>query len=195
MDAYGLSTWHSTAAHVARGTDQSQREQERILRNAAEDHGIRLRVIQALTSIRQSLRLTQKQVASLMGTQQSAVSDMEKGLTDPRLSTLQRYARAMDCSINVEIVEELDDPDSAVARSMIHYSSWRHTDATTNQSNITLEVHDSGMGSWDWLHDPQDLNGLSEDEIAGQVRWAHPYGKSQASDVSITGVTQRLNIR
>jgi transcriptional regulator with XRE-family HTH domain len=38
-----------------------------------------------------------------MRTTQSAISDLENGSTDPRLSTLQRYARAVGCQLEIRV--------------------------------------------------------------------------------------------
>jgi transcriptional regulator with XRE-family HTH domain len=48
-----------------------------------------------LIARRAALGMTQHELASLMGTTQSAVSDFESGRHDPRLSTLDRWARAL----------------------------------------------------------------------------------------------------
>jgi transcriptional regulator with XRE-family HTH domain len=47
--------------------------------------------------------MSQKQVAQAMQTTQSAVSELEGGATDPRLSTLQRYARAVGAELTVHL--------------------------------------------------------------------------------------------
>jgi predicted NBD/HSP70 family sugar kinase/transcriptional regulator with XRE-family HTH domain len=46
---------------------------------------------------------SQSHVARAMGTTQSAVSDLETGGVDPRLSTLQRYARAVDTELAISV--------------------------------------------------------------------------------------------
>jgi transcriptional regulator with XRE-family HTH domain len=50
----------------------------------------------ALTDERISLGLSQTEVAARMGTSQSAVARLESGDADIRLSTLERYAAALD---------------------------------------------------------------------------------------------------
>ena len=70
-------------------------------------------------------RTKQGQVASQMGTTQSAVSDLEKGKSDPRLTTLQRYARAVGRQLRVQLGEASgqnlapdDDPAPGVAQTL-----------------------------------------------------------------------------
>jgi transcriptional regulator with XRE-family HTH domain len=50
--------------------------------------------------------LTQAQVAEKIGTTQSAVARMEsgKGKHSPSLATLSRYAKALDCKLEVRLV-------------------------------------------------------------------------------------------
>ena len=45
----------------------------------------------------------QRDVAAAMGTTQSAVSDLEQGKVDPRISTLQRYARAVGRTLQLSL--------------------------------------------------------------------------------------------
>jgi transcriptional regulator with XRE-family HTH domain len=63
----------------------------------------RIEVIKRLVKVRRSTNRSQSDVAATMGTTQSAVSDLEGGLTDPRLSTLQRYARAVGAEVDVSV--------------------------------------------------------------------------------------------
>jgi transcriptional regulator with XRE-family HTH domain len=57
---------------------------------------------------RVSLKISQATVAKRMGTVQSAVSELEGGGPQPRISTIQRYARAIGCRVvlRYEVVEE-----------------------------------------------------------------------------------------
>lgn len=70
-------------------------------RAALEDAQLRSKLLEACLTRRSELGLTQASVAHTMGTTQSAVSDLEAGGTDPRLSTLQRYARALGLRLAV----------------------------------------------------------------------------------------------
>ncbi len=53
--------------------------------------------------------LTQAQVAEKIGTTQSAVARMEsgKGKHSPSLATLSRYAKALDCKLEVRLVRRI----------------------------------------------------------------------------------------
>jgi ribosome-binding protein aMBF1 (putative translation factor) len=62
---------------------------------------------EALVARRGELGLSQTEVAARMGTSQSAVARLEAGVEDVRLSSLQRYAAAVD-----QILDwRLEDPD------------------------------------------------------------------------------------
>lgn len=73
-------------------------------RAAFEDSQSRHRVIDSLVRLRNRLGLTQTEVARRMGVKQPSVSGFETEGSDPRLSTLQRYARTVDASIWVHVV-------------------------------------------------------------------------------------------
>lgn len=79
---------------------EEQLKDERF-KGAYEDAAARAALLRSLTSRRSDQSISQSAVARLMGTTQSAVSDLENGSTDPRLSTLQRYARAVGCRLDV----------------------------------------------------------------------------------------------
>ncbi|WP_276907289.1 helix-turn-helix domain-containing protein [Corynebacterium riegelii] len=68
---------------------------------AAEDAETRMRLADALRAGRKQAGMSQRDVAEAMGTTQSAISDLERGETDPQLSTLQRYARATGAHLKV----------------------------------------------------------------------------------------------
>ena len=74
---------------------------------AFEDASARSALAERLRQIRKSSGQTQRQVASVMGTTQSAISDLERGESDPQLSTVQRYARAIGAKVQFTV----DSPD------------------------------------------------------------------------------------
>jgi len=56
-----------------------------------------------LVELRGRLGLSQTEVAARMGTSQSAVARLESGDADVRLSTLERYAAALDHQLEFRI--------------------------------------------------------------------------------------------
>ena len=48
-------------------------------------------------------RLSQRELAELVGTTQSAIARLEAGVRPPRLSTLLRVAAALDCELIVDL--------------------------------------------------------------------------------------------
>lgn len=77
-------------------------------RAAYEDAVLRDELLESLVNARK--RRSQKAVATAMGTTQSAISDIENGRVDPRLSTLQRYARAVGKRLAVMLSEGNEVP-------------------------------------------------------------------------------------
>ena len=73
--------------------------------------------------VRARKKLSQKKVAIAMGTTQSAISDIENGRVDPRLSTLQRYARAVGKRLAVILKDEPEVPSEARAAQFIESAS------------------------------------------------------------------------
>lgn len=62
-------------------------------------------VIDELVSCRERSGLKQRQVADLMRTSQSAVSEFESANADVRFSTLVRYVNAIGCELVIEITD------------------------------------------------------------------------------------------
>jgi transcriptional regulator with XRE-family HTH domain len=65
----------------------------------------RRRVIADLVDARRRAGLSQTSVAARMGTSQSVVARLEAGGVDARLSTLQRYARAVGRDLHIDLRE------------------------------------------------------------------------------------------
>ena len=79
-------------------------------RAASTDVDRRISLIEDLVALRKKVGLTQKQLARRMGVGQSTVSGFETEGSDPRLSTVQRYARAVEaeCMIVVHTMQRCD---------------------------------------------------------------------------------------
>ena len=71
------------------------------MRAAADDAQTHARIIETLVHVRADRSMTQADVAHRMGTTQSRVSNFERIGGDPRLSTLLRYARAVDTKLRI----------------------------------------------------------------------------------------------
>jgi ribosome-binding protein aMBF1 (putative translation factor) len=52
---------------------------------------------------RRALDLSQRELADLCGTTQSAIARLERGRRPPRIDTLLRVANALDCELVVEL--------------------------------------------------------------------------------------------
>ncbi|MEL7156735.1 MAG: helix-turn-helix transcriptional regulator [Actinomycetota bacterium] len=62
-----------------------------------------IELIDRLSELRRSRGLSQTEVAARMGTSQSALARLESGQTDVRVSTLARYAAALDADIGFAV--------------------------------------------------------------------------------------------
>lgn len=90
--------------------------QPEVVRDAAADAEEYFRLLRSLASSRKDSRIRQKDAALAMGTTQSAVSELEGGRTDPQVSTLMRYARAVGCRVRlVAGAEDVMKPASQAA--------------------------------------------------------------------------------
>lgn len=61
-------------------------------------------LVDVLRAERERLGLTQKDVAERMGRHESFVQIIEYNKRDPRVSTLQRYADALDVGLEVRLI-------------------------------------------------------------------------------------------
>lgn len=71
--------------------------------SAYADAGTLHRVLDALVKRRCDLGITQGDLAERLGVRQPTISEFENESSDPRLSTLQRYARAVGAELHVEV--------------------------------------------------------------------------------------------
>jgi transcriptional regulator with XRE-family HTH domain len=61
------------------------------------------RIAKQVTEQRKARGLSQKELAELTGTTQSAIARLESGGRPPRIDTLLRIAEALDCELIVEL--------------------------------------------------------------------------------------------
>ncbi len=79
-------------------------QQDPAFRAAYEDAEERHSIIDKLVGLRCVRRLSQGAVAARMGVRQPTISGFETEDSDPRLSTLQRYARAVEARLRLLLV-------------------------------------------------------------------------------------------
>ena len=53
---------------------------------------------------RAEMGLSQRELAELVGTTQSAIARLERGGRPPRIDTLLKIAEALDCELSVELI-------------------------------------------------------------------------------------------
>lgn len=82
----------------------AEARQEPAFRAAYEDVEERHSIVDRLLALRRHHKLSQRVVAQRMGVRQPTVSGFETEDSDPRLSTLQRYARAVGARLRLVVV-------------------------------------------------------------------------------------------
>lgn len=99
---------------------------------ALEDAEAHMRLVETLVGIRKKRDLKQWVVAERMETTQSRVSNFERIGGDPRLSTILRYARAVDAKLRMSV--------SVTPRGW----TTATTSLTTSVANSSADVHLQG---------------------------------------------------
>jgi predicted transcriptional regulator len=61
-------------------------------------------IAEKVSSRRLEMNLSQRELAELCGTTQSAIARLERGGRPPRIDTLLRIAEALDCDLLVDLV-------------------------------------------------------------------------------------------
>lgn len=68
-----------------------------------EEQELFSRIAAEVVKRRQEWSLSQRELAELCGTTQSAIARLERGSRPPRIDTLWRIANALDCDLGVEL--------------------------------------------------------------------------------------------
>jgi len=105
-----------------------------VFRAAYEDAMERHSILDKLVGLRRTLKLSQATVAARMEVRQPTVSGFETEDSDPRLSTLQRYARAVQARLRLVLTIPADC--DWISASTIAY---RRTSLTGTQSATARE--------------------------------------------------------
>ena len=83
--------------------DAFERLRERLAHVDADQGWFFARVAEQVADRRKAHGLSQKELAALTGTTQSAIARLETGGRPPRIDTLLRIAEALDCELIVEL--------------------------------------------------------------------------------------------
>ncbi|WP_332643281.1 helix-turn-helix domain-containing protein [Aeromicrobium sp.] len=106
---------------------------------ARQDVRDRFALVDALVDCRHARGLSQREVAERMGVKQPTVSGFENEGSDPRLSTIQRYARAVDC--RVKIWHSVDGLDRSGSWSSSPSYSGKTADVVSLESRRQSSLH------------------------------------------------------
>jgi transcriptional regulator with XRE-family HTH domain len=83
--------------------DTFERLRERLAHVDADQGWFFAQVAEQVIKERKALGLSQKELAELTGTTQSAIARLESGGRPPRIDTLLRIAEALDCELIVQL--------------------------------------------------------------------------------------------
>ena len=83
--------------------DAFERLRERLAHVDSDQGWFFARIAEQVTQQRKARGLSQKELAELTGTTQSAIARLESGGRPPRIDTLLRIAEALDCELIVEL--------------------------------------------------------------------------------------------
>ncbi len=115
----------------------NEASQDPAFRAAYEDALERHSILDRLVGLRRARQLSQAAIAARMGVRQPTVSGFETEDSDPRLSTLQRYARAVEARLR--LVLTVPAHCDWVSPSTFTYSSASLTgtrSASARESNL-----------------------------------------------------------
>ncbi len=117
-----------------------------------EDHGDLNRVIDSLVALRRALGLTQTEVARRMGVKQPTISGFENEGSDPHLSTLQRYARAVAARLCLQI----EMPASCDWLDQSHYSAHVRPAVRVAEAKVQRSTTATSARRWSVVADALD---------------------------------------
>ena len=84
--------------------DAFERLRERLAHVDSDQGWFFAHIAEQVTEQRRARGLSQKELAELTGTTQSAIARLESGGRPPRIDTLLRIAEALDCDLHVDLV-------------------------------------------------------------------------------------------
>jgi transcriptional regulator with XRE-family HTH domain len=82
-----------------------------------EEQELFARIAAEVAKRRQAWSLSQRELAELCGTTQSAIARLERGARPPRIDTLWRIANVLDCDLRVELRPRTETKSESAGRS------------------------------------------------------------------------------
>lgn len=77
----------------------------------ADDRELFGLIAERVAERRKAWGVSQRELAELCGTTQSAIARLERGARPPRIDTLARVAAALDCELVIELRPRTNPPD------------------------------------------------------------------------------------
>lgn len=115
----------------------------------------------SLIRIRQDSGLTQRQVAELMGVTQQAVNKLERYDSDPKMSTLRRYANAVGA-----LVHHWTTPDAGQSVLLATAPRWEDSGTSIRQMSFVVTSSKSGNRSAGVAETHGDWSGARRTDFA-----------------------------
>jgi DNA-binding XRE family transcriptional regulator len=84
-----------------RGTTWDELEKELFTPEEIEESNVRVAIISEMIKAREESGITQKQLEEMSGIKQPVISRMEKGTTDPQLSTVLKVLNSLGKTLRV----------------------------------------------------------------------------------------------
>ena len=97
-----------TSASFSKSPRSLERLRERIA--GAENGWFFAQIAEEVANLRKERKLTQLELAALVGTTQSAIARLESGGRPPRIDTLLKIAAALGCDLVVRLVPRGSQP-------------------------------------------------------------------------------------
>jgi transcriptional regulator with XRE-family HTH domain len=95
-----------------RAKEAVERLRERLAHVDPDQGWLFAAIAEQVADRRRALGLSQRELAELTGTTQSAIARLESGGRPPRIDTLMRIANALDCELRVELRPRTTKGDS-----------------------------------------------------------------------------------
>lgn len=115
---------------------ENETDSQRLARELADDH---LELIAALRAVREHLELSQAELGARIGVSQATVSAFESGESEPRLSTIRRYAHALGANVKTSVTHEGTEFTSPAVWT-VRWDGRVNTSAATSPTQMSTHM-------------------------------------------------------